>query len=152
VKLFSKKKAKDIKWKVIVSIVLVLIPFIIRGTYTVLSKIYDIEDIIIGNSIENNTWAYPIFINSWYIVNDIIPVVAQIISSSIVIHDFKKSKLGQSDLENPKHDKNNDNSNKDNTSKPYSVSITESEWEIIPSVSFIENSDYQEETEATLKV
>ena len=98
VKAFSRIKAKDIKGKIIVSVILTFISFVGRGLFTELTIVYGFEDSIVIDSIKNDDWIFPIFINVWYITVDLVPIIAQVISVSIVMKDYN---LSQGSFEKP---------------------------------------------------
>mmetsp|Transcript_10962 Transcript_10962/g.9696 ORF Transcript_10962/g.9696 Transcript_10962/m.9696 type:complete len:107 (-) Transcript_10962:108-428(-) len=52
---------------------------------------FKFERTLVVESLENNTWTFPIFINIWYSIVDIIPVIAQVISTNLVIKDNRKA-------------------------------------------------------------
>ena len=87
-KLFSFSRAQIMKPRAVLSAFLIWIPFWIRGWFLIYSAATKFEEEFVMESLKNNSMWLPIFLVSYYLSVDILPLGAQMISLKIVIDHY----------------------------------------------------------------
>ena len=90
---FSMLRAKMMKVRLFLSICLVSLPLFLKSIFNILYVIFHWADPLTWDSIENNDLAFPLFTSIYYMITELLPIGAQLISIRIVINNYKDNSL-----------------------------------------------------------
>ncbi|CAI2373236.1 unnamed protein product [Moneuplotes crassus] len=90
-KKFSPVQAKQMKKRVVLSVMFISGPMYLRGVENLIRFVVDRDRTFIEHSLHNNTFGYPLFIISFYILGDLIPITTMMISMKTVINHYYQS-------------------------------------------------------------
>ena len=86
--MYSFSRAQIMKPRVVLSSVLIWLPFWIRGCFLIYSSVSNFEEDFVKVSLQNNSVWLPVFLVWYYLSVDILPLGAQMISLKIVINHY----------------------------------------------------------------
>ena len=90
VKSFSIQKAREIKRRICLSIFCIWFPLLGRSMFNLIRFVTEFDRYFVFESLENNTFSYPLFV-IWYLsFADFIPIIFQLYSLRIIIHNHWK--------------------------------------------------------------
>lgn len=89
-KILIDKQAK-MRLRIIAMTILVSFPLLSRGLFNVFFVIFDLRHILIIDSVEQDNYRFPVYMLTYYILADLLPMGAQIISTKIAIFFFENN-------------------------------------------------------------
>ncbi|CAI2367961.1 unnamed protein product [Moneuplotes crassus] len=89
---FSGVKAKEMKNRVLYSVLFISIPLYLRGIENIFRK-YVLKWKFVSKSLEINDFRYPIFIILFNILTDLLPIIAMMIGLKIVINHYYQNMI-----------------------------------------------------------
>ena len=112
VKKLSLTKWLKIKTRVYINIILMVVTFILRGASSFLIGCFQLDKVVVNDSVLNDNWIFPIYIVLWWTVEDVIPISIQIflVRSVVLTKSTRNSTLLRNSINNQQ--KFNDISNK----------------------------------------
>lgn len=88
----AKEEAKLMKYRIVISIILIFIPLLVRSIFNLIFYIiFDLRGPLITDSLENNDYVFPLFFVFYYGLTSLFPIGAQYLSVRIVLMHYNTS-------------------------------------------------------------
>ena len=97
IKLFNEDLERQMRGKFIYATLVLSVPSIIRAIYNIFSAVFNLDNNVIGKSIEDNTWVAPIIYFFFITVADLFPITSQLVSMFVVndsVDDANRQSFG----------------------------------------------------------